>query len=84
MKAYIEQRVLEEAAHVIRTKDNIRATAKKFGTSKSTVHKDLAVRLHYVNPVMEIAVNKVLGYNKAQRHIRGGESTRAKYLDFGI
>jgi putative DeoR family transcriptional regulator, stage III sporulation protein D len=79
MKEYIEQRVLEEAAHIIRTKDNLRATANKFKVSKNTVHKDLTERLHYVNPQMEVAVLKIINWNKAERAKRGGEATKRKY-----
>lgn len=84
MKEYIEQRVREEAAHIIKTKDNTRATAKKFGVSKSTVHKDLTCRLKEVYPQMQTAVLKVIEWNKSERTIRGGEATKRKYKMEGI
>lgn len=52
---------------------------KKFGVSKSTVHKDVSERLKYVNPQLYSRVKEVLEVNKAQRHIRGGMATRKKY-----
>lgn len=79
MNAYMEQRILEEAAYIIRTKDTIRATARKFKISKSTVHKDMTERLKYVNPQMDLIVKKILHKNLCERHIRGGEATKRKY-----
>ncbi|MCM8710512.1 sporulation transcriptional regulator SpoIIID [Clostridium sp. SYSU_GA19001] len=79
MKKYMEQRILEEAAYIIKTKDTIRATAKKFKVSKTTVHKDMAERLKYVNPLMEQVIKKILHKNLEEKHIRGGEATKRKY-----
>lgn len=79
MKAYIEQRIIEEAAYIIRTKDTLRNTAKKFGVSKSTVHKDMIQRLKYVQPQMEVYIRKILEWNKCERHVRGGAATKRKY-----
>ena len=73
MKAYIEERAMESNA-------TVRQTAKKFGVSKSTVHKDVSERLVYINPTLASEVRKVLEVNKAERHIRGGLATREKYL----
>jgi len=80
MNTYIENRILEEAAYIISTKDNIRATAKKFGVCKSTVHRDMRERLLKVNPQMYQTIEKIMDFNKAERHLRGGEATRRRYL----
>ncbi|MBO5906542.1 MAG: sporulation transcriptional regulator SpoIIID [Clostridia bacterium] len=58
----------------------VRMAASHFGISKSTVHKDLSYKLRYVNPALYQSVKGVLNTNKSQRHIRGGEATRKKYL----
>ena len=68
------------AEYVIESGATVRACAAKFGISKSTVHKDLAVRLRYINAVLYSQVKKILELNKSERHIRGGEATRKKYL----
>ena len=59
----------------------VRATAKKYGISKSTVHKDLSIRLRYSNAILYSQVKRILEKNKSERHIRGGEATRKKYLN---
>lgn len=81
MKGYIEQRVLELADYIIENKSTVRAAAKKFGISKSTVHKDVTERLEMINPELANEVKAVLMENKAERHIRGGQATKAKYLN---
>lgn len=68
------------AEYVIDTGATVRAAASHFGVSKSTVHKDLTTRLKYINPGLYSAVKEILEVNKAQRHLRGGEATRMKYL----
>ena len=78
-KVYIEERALELAHYIIDTKDTVRGAAKKFGVSKSTVHKDVTERLMKINPYLAKETKKVLEGNKAERHIRGGEATRQKY-----
>ena len=80
MKEYIEQRAIEIATYIITTKATVRQTAKKFGISKSTVHKDITDRLIVINPALANEVRHVLNRNKAERHIRGGMATREKYL----
>lgn len=57
----------------------MRSAARKFGVSKSTVHKDLSERLPAYNRALYLQVKEVLDENKAQRHIRGGLATRRKY-----
>lgn len=80
MKAYIEERAIEVGTYIINSNATVRQTAKKFGVSKSTVHKDVSERLIYINPTLAQEVRKVLDVNKAERHIRGGMATREKYL----
>lgn len=79
MKGYIEERAIELANYIIDKKTTVRAAAKKFGISKSTVHKDVTERLIKVNSELADNVRVVLEENKAERHIRGGEATKAKY-----
>ncbi len=79
MKDYIEQRAIEIANYIIESKATVRQTAKMFGISKSTVHKDISERLVYINPVLAKEAKKVLEKNKAERHIRGGMATKEKY-----
>lgn len=79
MKAYIEERAIELANYIIEKKSTVRAAAKKFGISKSTVHKDVTDRLEKIKPDLAESVRVVLEENKAERHIRGGEATKAKY-----
>ena len=79
MKDYIEERVLEVAKYIIDCKATIRKTAKLFGVSKSTVHKDITERLPKINPVIAKEAREILELNKAERHIRGGRATKMKY-----
>lgn len=80
MKDYIEERAMEIATYIIEEKATVRQTAKKFGISKSTVHKDVTERLLMFNPSLANEARKVLDLNKSERHIRGGNATREKYL----
>ena len=75
----IEERCVELAHYIIESKDTVRGAAKKFGISKSTVHKDVSERLKKVNPSLAKQVRKILDENKAERHIRGGMATKLKY-----
>jgi putative DeoR family transcriptional regulator (stage III sporulation protein D) len=75
----IEERACQLAVYIIETGATVRAAAKKFGISKSTVHKDLSDRLPGYNRTLYSQVRAVLDENKAQRHIRGGMATREKY-----
>lgn len=79
LKEYIEERAIELANYIIEEKTTVRAAAKKFGISKSTVHKDVTERLKRARPELADCVKKVLEENKAERHIRGGAATKAKY-----
>ena len=76
MKDYIEERVLELARYIIDTNSTVRAAARKFRVSKSTVHKDVTERLLEINPGLAADVKAVLENNKAERHLRGGMATR--------
>lgn len=75
----LSQRVREEAMYIVRHSATVRETAKKFGVSKTTVHKDMTERLWYVDPILYKEVRKVINFNISKRAIRGGEATRKKY-----
>ena len=79
MREDIEQRACDIAAYLIAEKGTVRAAAKRFGISKSTVHKDMTERLEEINPGLDAQVREILDVNKAERHIRGGMATRKKY-----
>ena len=80
MKSFnIEERAVKLAQYIIDTKDTVRGAAKKFGVSKSTVHKDVSQRLLNINYGLAMEVRKILDENKAERHIRGGLATKLKY-----
>ncbi len=80
MKSCILKRVLNEADCIIKTGDTVREIAKKYGVSKSTVHKDLHERLKEYDINIYEKVDKILKFHTCIRHIRGGESTKKKYL----
>lgn len=80
MREYIEERVLQIGEYIIKSNATVRQAAKEFGVSKSTVHKDVTERLEAINAPLAAEVKKVLDVNKAERHLRGGEATREKYL----
>lgn len=84
MKGIVEERAVELGEYIIQSKATVRSAAKKFGVSKSTVHKDVSERLKLVNPQLYKKVKEVLEINKAQRHIRGGIATRNKYKNNGL
>ncbi len=79
MKGAVEERAIELGEYILENKATVRAAAKKFHISKSTVHKDVSDRLQSVNPQLYSEVRQILDINKAQRHIRGGIATREKY-----
>lgn len=79
MKDYIEERSLALADYILLTNSTVRAAAKKFKVSKSTVHKDVTERLREISPSLASDIKAVLEKNKAERHIRGGMATKAKY-----
>ncbi|MDD7209263.1 sporulation transcriptional regulator SpoIIID [Bariatricus sp. HCP3S3_E12] len=80
MKDYIAKRAVEIANYIIENNATVRQTAKQFGISKSTVHKDCTERLLLINPALAADARKILDLNKSERHIRGGLATREKYL----
>ena len=80
MKDYIEERAIKVANYIIESNATVRQTAKRFGISKSTVHKDVTDRLMQINPSLASDARQVLDLNKSERHIRGGMATREKYL----
>ena len=80
MKDYIEERAVELANYIIETKATVRQAAKKYGISKSTVHKDVTERLIQLNPSLARQARAVLDLNRQERHIRGGLATRERYL----
>ena len=79
MRDYIEERAVEIAGYIIENKATVRQTAKKFGVSKSTVHKDVTDRLVKIDSMLAARARIVLDINKAERHIRGGMATKEKY-----
>ena len=79
MKENMEERAERLALYIIENKSTVRAAARKFGISKSTVHKDISERLPQFNRGLYLQVKEVMDVNKAQRHIRGGIATRKKY-----
>ncbi len=80
MKDYIYRRVIEVSNYIYETKATVRQAAKVFGVSKSTIHKDVTERIKKIKPELAEKVRQVLDYNKAERHFRGGEATKQKYL----
>ena len=83
MKEYIEERAIQIANYIIDENATVRQTAKRFGISKSTVHKDVCERLRRINPSLFRQVRVVLDKNKAERHLRGGQATHIKYRGIG-
>ena len=79
MRADPEQRAVQLAEYIVEQGATVRAAAAAFGCSKSTVHKDVAVRLRTLQPELFRQVRAVLACNKAERHLRGGAATRRKY-----
>ena len=79
MKELLETRALKLGEYMVENNATVRSTAKHFGVSKSTVHKDVSERLQDINSFLYKNVKKVLEVNKAQRHIRGGFATKNKY-----
>ena len=79
MKEYIEERAVEVGNYIVDKKATVRQTAKVFGISKSTVHKDVTERLEKINQSLARRAREVLDLNKSERHIRGGRATRGKY-----
>ena len=79
MRDYIEERAVALAEYIIENGATVRDAAKQFGVSKSTVHKDVGMRLEKINKCLYVRVKSVLELNKPERHIRGGRATKEKY-----
>lgn len=79
MKSQPNHRAVILGQFIIENKATVRAAARKFGISKSTVHKDVSERLPKINPVLSAQVKDILEINKQERHIRGGMATKIKY-----
>ena len=79
MKSHIEERAIVVAKYILERNTTVRQTAKTFGVSKSTIHKDVTERLEEINPSLAKEVKMVLEKNKSERHIRGGMATKLKY-----
>ena len=80
MREDVRLRVMRAAEHILETGATVRACAEKFHISKTTVHKDMRERLPVLNPRLAGQVSRVLDENREERHLRGGEATRRKYL----
>ncbi len=81
MQDYIQKRVLDICSYILETRATVRQAALVFRVSKSTVHKDMTERLPALNKQLAREIKAILEYNKAERHLRGGEATRRKYKD---
>ncbi len=81
MRDYLVERVRNVASHIATTHDTIRETAKEFGYSKSTIHNDVSKRLRRIDPALYYKTKKILDENFAEKHLRGGESTRKKFAE---
>ena len=80
MQDTIDARACQLAVYMIENRGTVRSVAKAFGISKSTVHKDLSVRLPKLDQMLYQQVRSLLDENKSQRHLRGGQATKIKYL----
>lgn len=81
MKGNIDERAVELGKYIAEKNSTVRETAKHYRISKSTVHKDVTERLEKISPSLAAEVKAVLEVNKAERHMRGGEATRRKYIE---
>ncbi len=77
---WVSERTLELAQYILDTHDTVRGAAKKFGISKSTVHKDITERLEHINTDLFVKIKAIMEIHKEERHIRGGIATKEKYL----
>lgn len=79
LRGTLDKRTVILGEYIVEHKSTVRAAAKSFGISKSTVHKDVSERLRAIDPQLYGEVKEILDTNKAQRHIRGGMATQQKY-----
>ena len=84
MWEYIEERAIKCAEYIVATGSTVRACSAHFAISKSTVHKDVAERLKYIDEELFEKVQNVLALNLSERHLRGGDATRKKYLQHQV
>lgn len=82
MNQLVEERVLKAANYIIKNNTTVRKTAKNFGVSKSTIHKDVTERLKNLNLSLYSRVKIIMEANKAFRHIHGGQATKIKYMNY--
>ena len=80
MNTHIEERAIRLAEYILEHKATVRNAAKRFGVSKSTVHKDVTERLMEIDAELAKKVHSILDINKAERHLRGGLATKEKYI----
>lgn len=76
---FLDERIIDIGTYISENNATVRAAAKHFGISKSTVHKDMTDKLRRLSPALYVQVRAVLDTNKAERHMRGGEATKQKY-----
>ncbi len=79
MRHQPNERAVQLGTYILEHKATVRAAAKEFGISKSTVHKDVSERLPHLHPELAAQVHRILEQNKQERHIRGGLATKRKY-----
>ena len=80
MRDEVRLRVMQAAEHILETGATVRACAGKFGVSKTTIHKDMRARLPELDAQLSIEVDRILKKNLQERHLRGGDATRRKFL----
>jgi len=80
LRKYIARRAVEVSEYIIQNQTTVRETAKVFGISKSSIHKDATSRIMQIDTKLARAVAEILKLHFEERHIRGGEATRQKYL----
>ena len=80
MNIILNQRAISLAKHIIQTNQTVRQTADVYGVSKSTVHNDVSKKLQKIDFALYQKVQKILAKNFAEKHIRGGQSTKEKFL----
>ena len=83
MEISLDDRAVMLGEYIIESGSTVREAAKKYGISKSTVHKDVTFRLRSTNPAVYRSVREILDKNKSERHIRGGLATKHKYEIIG-
>ena len=80
MNSDTDKRAVISGRYIAETGATVRQCAKELGLSKSTVHTDVTRRLGIIDKELCSQVRRVLDKNKTERHIRGGEATRRKFI----